>query len=172
MDNDSIDDDKSEYSYYTQDTQATDYTQATNITTKTEINEALQIDKSVLVNDIKEWITMEKEIKILHNELKKRRAQKKELTKKLARFMKHSDTDKFETKQGNINYGKQKKIQTIGKKFLIQTVGTYFNDDPYLAKDVIEYILDNRRIKEEDVVRFYIPKKKNIDVSKENNNEL
>ena len=120
-----------------------------------------EIDKQTLVEEIKEWIQLDNEIKMLNSELRKRRYRKKELTKSLTRFMKSSETDKFETKQGNLNYGTQKKIQTIGKRFLIQTIGTYFSDDPYLAKDVIEYVLENRQVKEEDVIRMYIPKKKN-----------
>lgn len=120
------------------------------------------MDKTELIDNIKEWIQLENEIKTLNREVKLRRERKKRLTQDLTNFMKTYDTDKFETKQCNLNYGRQKKVQTIGKRFLIQTIGTYFSDDPYLAKDVIEYVLENREIKEEDVIRMYVPKKKKL----------
>lgn len=129
--------------------------------TEAERKFILDVDKQTLIDEIKEWIQLDNEIKMLNSEVRKRRYRKKELTRNLTKYMKTSETDKFETKQGNLNYGTQKKVQAIGKRFLIQTIGTYFSDDPYLAKDVIEYVLENRQVKEEEVIRMYIPKKKN-----------
>jgi uncharacterized membrane protein YgcG len=116
------------------------------------------IDRELLVDSIREWLRVENEIKMLNAELKKRRARKRELSQYLSSVMKVSDTDQYKTKQGNINLSVEKRPQYIGKNFLMRAIGGFFHDDPYLAKDLIEHVLESREVKKVDTVRLYVPK--------------
>ena len=118
----------------------------------------LELDKELLITNIKEWLQLDNEIKTLRKELKIRREKKKLLNSYLTGFMKQSDTDRFTTKQGNLNMTKEKRSQYIGKTFLMKTIGGFFHDDPYLAKELIEHVLNNREVKEIETVKLHIPK--------------
>ena len=52
-------------------------------------------EKTELINNIKSWIGLDNEIKILQKEIKNRREQKKLLTNELVGVMKNNDIDKL-----------------------------------------------------------------------------
>lgn len=116
----------------------------------------------VLTADLlKEWLKLNNELNILKDEVKKRRNRKNEITKTLTTTMSEANIDEFETKNGDIiSCGNQVTKQYIGKRYLIETIGAFFSHDPYLAKELIEYILDNREVKEKKILKHKIPKPK------------
>ena len=65
-------------------------------------------NKEVLINNIKSWIGLDNEIKILQKEIKNRREQKKLLTTELVGVMKTNDIDCWNTGEGKLIYSKTK----------------------------------------------------------------
>ena len=51
--------------------------------------------KDELINSIKEWITIDEEIKVLKNEIKNRQIHKKSLTDNLVEVMKTNEIDAY-----------------------------------------------------------------------------
>ena len=64
--------------------------------------------KDQLVQHIKEWITVDEEIKSLQKELKTRKEKQKNLTKELMDVMKTNEIDCFDLNDGKLVYTKSK----------------------------------------------------------------
>tara|TARA_B100001093_G_C26534263_1_gene887357 strand:- start:266 stop:619 length:354 start_codon:yes stop_codon:yes gene_type:complete len=111
--------------------------------------------KDQLVQHIKEWITVDEEIKSLQKEVKTRKEKQKDLTKELMDVMKTNEIDCFDLNDGKLVYTKSKTKQTINKKYLISTLIKCL-EDPKDAEKVTEFILENR----EEKIRENIRRKK------------
>ena len=111
------------------------------------------VDKDQLVNDIKEWIQIDNELKELQKAARERRQRKKELTSSLVEVMKSNEIDCFDTNDGKLIYSQTKTKQSVSKKYLLTTLHNFYKDEPETAKMVTEYILTNRPEKINENVR-------------------
>lgn len=111
--------------------------------------------KEELVSAIKEWVTVEKEMKLLSKELKQRRQRKKELTEALCATMKDNEIDCFDISDGKIVYTQNKVKAPISKKHLISCLTQYFQQKPNdNSAEIAEFILDSREVKIKDNIRL------------------
>tara|TARA_E500000178_G_C16836182_1_gene668412 strand:- start:294 stop:641 length:348 start_codon:yes stop_codon:yes gene_type:complete len=105
--------------------------------------------KALLVNNIKDWVTVNSKIVELQKELKELKNKKKLLSDNLIKIMENNDIDRFDTKNGNLIHRKTKIKATINKDYLLTTLSDYFKEYPEIdVNDVGSYILNNRPIKE------------------------
>ena len=105
--------------------------------------------KSVLVNTIKDWITINSKILILQKQIKELRNQKKELSNSLINVMENNEIDRFDINNGKLIYRKTKVRGTINKDYLMKTLESYFEKYPEVdIDDVTNFLLENRPIKE------------------------
>ena len=103
--------------------------------------------KEELVNNIKNWLALENEIKVLQKEIKQRREKRKGLTEALVEIMKTNEIDCFDISEGKLIYTKNKVKSGITKQFLMETLKKYFDDNPDVDSDDLgQFILDNRKI--------------------------
>ena len=115
--------------------------------------------KEELVSTIKNWITIDNDIKILSKQLKERRMLKKELTNNLVNTMKSNEIDCFDIANGKLCYSANKIKAPISKKLLQSSLNEYFPDSPNDSVDkIIQHILDSRNISIKDNIRFKEPK--------------
>ena len=77
-------------------------------------------EKDALINNIKTWIGLDNEIKLLQKEIKNRREQKKLLTTELVDVMKNNDIDCWNTGEGKLIYSKTKTKAPLSKKAFIK----------------------------------------------------
>jgi len=111
--------------------------------------------KEELTNIIKDWVTIDNEIKVLQKEIKQRRNNKKILTTGLVEVMKNNDIDCFDINNGKILYSKNNVKKTITKKHLLNCLSNYFNEQPDVnTNNIVNYILDNREITIKDNIRL------------------
>ena len=115
--------------------------------------------KDQLVQHIKEWITVDEEIKSLQKEVKTRKEKQKDLTKELMEVMKSNEIDCFDLNDGKLVYTRSKTKQTINKKYLMTTLIKCL-EDPKDAEKVTDFILENREEKVRESIRRKIDKKK------------
>ena len=115
--------------------------------------------KDQLVQHIKEWITVDEEIKSLQKEIKQRKEKQKDLTKELMEVMKSNEIDCFDLNDGKLVYTRSKTKQTINKKYLMTTLIKCL-EDPKDAEKVTDFILENREEKVRESIRRKIDKKK------------
>lgn len=115
--------------------------------------------KEQLVSVVKEWVTLETEIKTLQKHIKERRARKKELTSALVDTMKTNEIDCFDISDGKILYSQNKVKAPVSKKHLMSCLSQYFeksNSD--VAQELTTFILDSREVNLKDNIRFKEPK--------------
>ena len=116
--------------------------------------------KEELVAVVREWVTLETEIKTLQKHIKERRSRKKELTGALVNTMKSNEIDCFDISDGKIIYSQNKVKAPVSKKHLLSCLSEYFkkSNDPSAAQEMTKYILESRDIKMKDNIRFKEPK--------------
>jgi flagellar basal body rod protein FlgG len=115
--------------------------------------------KEQLVSVVKEWVTLETEIKTLQKHIKERRARKKELTSALVDTMKTNEIDCFDISDGKILYSQNKVKAPVSKKHLMSCLSQYFEkSNPDVAQELTTFILESREVNLKDNIRFKEPK--------------
>ena len=111
--------------------------------------------KEKLIENIKEWIKLDNEIKKVKTELKEKTNKKKELTGSLVEIMKKNEIDCFDINGGSLLYKQQKSHKPISAKYLASQLHEYYKEQPDMANELTKKLLDNR----EEVVRDEIKRK-------------
>jgi hypothetical protein len=102
------------------------------------------MEKEQLVSNVKEWIGIDEEMKQLQSMLREKRKRKKELTDELVNVMKQNEIECFDIKNGQLLYSVNKSKKPLTKKLLIATVQKYYQNDSDKAKELTDFILENR----------------------------
>ena len=100
--------------------------------------------KEQLVSYVKEWVSIDEEMKELQKLMREKRQKKKELNDVLILVMKENDIDCFDTNNGKLLYSVNKTKRGITKKMLLETLQKYFKNDDEKANEMASFILDNR----------------------------
>tara|TARA_Y100000591_G_C21771233_1_gene665685 strand:- start:162 stop:524 length:363 start_codon:yes stop_codon:yes gene_type:complete len=104
-----------------------------------------QDTKNDLKNNIKNWLVLENEIKVLQKELKERRNKKKEFTQEIVNVMKQNEIDCFDIKDGKLMYTKNKIKSSLSKKHLLTSLNLYFKNDKNTITELSNLILNSRK---------------------------
>jgi hypothetical protein len=115
-------------------------------------------DKTILVDKIKRWLEIENKILSLQRELKEVKKNKKQISLDLTDIMKSKNLDSIDVNQGKILYTKNKSKKGINKKFLEDVLNKFYEDNNK-AKEICEYILENRETVEKENIRLKLHKK-------------
>lgn len=118
------------------------------------------MDKDELIGRIKNWITLDDEIKQLQKQIKEKRIEKKENTETLVEIMRNNEIDCFDldANGGKLIYTKKKVKQSLSKKYLMTCLMQYFKDDATQAKEVSTFILNQRAEKIKENIRRKVKK--------------
>ena len=116
------------------------------------------MDREKVIGNIKTWIDIDEEMKVLRKEMKTLRDKKKELTKNLVEVMKSNEIDCFDIKDGQLIYTKNKTKKALSKKHLISSLLQYFSNDQKTAKDISAFVLNSREDSIKESIRRKIKK--------------
>jgi hypothetical protein len=116
------------------------------------------MDKDQVVENIKEWIQIDNELKEISKVAKERRERKKELTNNLVDIMKNNEIDCFDVKDDKLIYTKNKVKSTLSKKTLMTALQNYYKDDPQQGQQVTEFLLNSREEKIKESIRRKVNK--------------
>jgi|UniRef100_A0A6C0C640 hypothetical protein len=118
------------------------------------------MNKDELVSNIKDWITLDEEIKVLQRKIKEKRKEKKENTETLVRIMRDNEIDCFDldSNGGKLIYTKQKIKKSLSKKHLMTCLTQYFKEDSHQAKEVSNFILNTREENIKENIRRKVKK--------------
>ena len=106
-------------------------------------------NKIILVNSIKDWLTLNNKLNLLQKEIKEIRNEKKKLEANLIDVMENNNIDEFTISNGKLMYKKTKTKNPINKEYLYKVLENYFKKNPEIdSNDVTQFILENRSIKE------------------------
>ena len=110
--------------------------------------------KEELISNIREWIKIDTDIASLKNEIKNKQTQKKNLTENLVKVMKTNSIDCFDINGGSLVYNQKKTKKCLSGKFLLQQLENYYKEQPDVAKEITQHILNNREeVIKEDIRR-------------------
>jgi len=120
----------------------------------------MSVNKEELIANIKQWIDLDEEIKNLQRQLKEKRNEKKQNTETLVGIMRDNEIDCFDLdSNGNkLIYTKRKVKQSLSKKHLMTCLMQYFKEDTQQAKNVSNFILNNRAEKIKENIRRKVKK--------------
>ena len=107
--------------------------------------------KQELINLIKQWISCENKIKQIQKLSRETRLEKKLLTESLVSVMKDNEIDCFDINNGKLVYKKNKIKKPLSKKHLVAALMAFFKDDPTVAEEVSNFVMETR---EENVKEF------------------
>ena len=114
-----------------------------------------------MVKIIKEWITIDNDIRNINKELRIRKDKLKKISQNLMKTMKDNEIDEFDIKDGKLMFSQTTVKKPITKKNLITILSKYYEGDISQALEMNKFIMDNR----EDVVKETIRRSINKDES-------
>ena len=110
-------------------------------------------DREQLIDNVKNWIDLDEELKVLRKKARKLREQKKDLTSSLVSIMKNNDIDCFDVNNGQLIRTTRQVKTPLSKKHLQTSLTQYFRNDPKVVKELGTFIMNSRTSKtKEDYV--------------------
>lgn len=107
-----------------------------------------------LIENVKEWVRLDNEIRHLQSEISTRRQDKKILNVTLMDAMKSNNIDCFDLNDGQICYTKKNVKKPINNKVLLEILTKYYNGDLNQASDINNFIKENRvEVTKENITR-------------------
>lgn len=114
--------------------------------------------KEELIANIREWIKIDNDLINLKKEIKNKTTHKKTLTENLVKVMKSNAIDCFDITGGALVYSQKKTKKTISGKYLLLQLEKYYKEQPDVAKEVTQHLLDNREENIKDDIKRKIKK--------------
>ena len=102
-----------------------------------------------IVKTIKEWITIDNDIRNINKELRLRKDKLKKISQTLMKTMKDSEIDEFDIKGGKLVFSQTTVKKPITKKNLVTILSKYYEGDISQALEMNKFIMENR----EEVVK-------------------
>ena len=115
-------------------------------------NQEFQILKITLKENVKEYLELEEQIKVLSKAIKERKDKKKEISNDILHCMKRFDISQMNTKDGKLIYNVRNNKVPLNKNNITKALSTYFNSENK-AQEACKFILENREIKEKISLR-------------------
>jgi hypothetical protein len=111
--------------------------------------------KAELIQNIREWIAVDNEIRELNKELRLRKTKQQQISKTLMQTMKENEIDEFDITGGKLLYNKKTLKKPLSKKNLLGILSKYYKDNETQAIEVNTFIMNNR----EEIVKETISRK-------------
>jgi hypothetical protein len=116
-------------------------------------------DKSRLVENVKNWLQIDTEIKQLQQEIRKRRKIKKDMTDTLVQIMKTQNIDMMNAGESQLIRTEKKTKSALSKKHLITSLLQFFKEDKETVAQLSTYIMNSRPEKTIENIRRKVLKK-------------
>lgn len=118
-------------------------------------------NKEILINNIKEWLQNDNDIKELQKQIKIKKEKNKFITNNLVEIMKNNEIDCFDINDGKLIYSQIKSKSALSKKHLSTCLEKYFknSETTEMVNDLCNFILDNRTTKITETIKRKIIKK-------------
>ena len=118
------------------------------------------MDKEELLGVVRNWITLDDQIKQLQKRIREIKAEKKHATEALVDTMKNNEIDCFELGAGNkLIYTKNKSKKPLSKKHLLEYLSKYFQGNTEQAAELSKFIMSSREETVRENIRRKLPKK-------------
>tara|TARA_A100001015_G_C14974637_1_gene706682 strand:- start:497 stop:847 length:351 start_codon:yes stop_codon:yes gene_type:complete len=116
------------------------------------------MSNQILLENVKTWLNVDNDIRILQKKIREKRKEKKELTSNLVGIMKTQDIDALNIPDGQLIYNKTKSKAPLSKKHLLVSLSTYFKNDKRMVDELTKFIMESRQEKEKENIKRKIKK--------------
>jgi hypothetical protein len=120
---------------------------------------AASINKAEIIESIKEWMRIDNEIRNLNKEVRDRKTQQTDISKRLMTTMKDNNIDEFNVKEGKLVYSKKKVKKPITKKYLTDVLLKYYEGNAEQATELNSFIDENREATTKETIRRLVKPK-------------
>jgi hypothetical protein len=113
--------------------------------------------KEQFTENIKNWVTADSQLKIIHEKTKKIREMKKKLSNEIVSYMKNKEiiNSKIQISDGTLSICNKKEYTTLTFSYLEKCLADIIPDKSHIEY-IIKYLKDNREVSEElDIRRIY-----------------
>lgn len=111
------------------------------------------INKAEIIESIKEWMRIDNEIRNLNKEVRDRKTQQTNISKRLMTTMKDNNIDEFNVKEGKLIYSKKQVKKPITKKYLTDVLLKYYDGNAEQATELNSFIDENREATTKESIR-------------------
>jgi hypothetical protein len=111
--------------------------------------------KAELVQNIRDWIAVDNEIRELNKELRLRKEKQQKISQTLMQTMKDNEIDEFDITGGKLIYNKKTLKKPLSKKNLLGILSKYYKDNETQAIEMNNFIMSNR----EEVIKETLKRK-------------
>jgi hypothetical protein len=110
------------------------------------------ISEKSLVDTVKQWVLVDNQMRALQKKLKELRNEKKKKNEDMISMMKLHEIDNFDLKDGQIQYKKATKKETLTPTRLLSILSTHPQLGVQQAHHLQEFILENRKSFEKEII--------------------
>jgi len=113
------------------------------------------MEPNLLADRIKKWLDYDGRINELQKQLRVLKKSKKDTSEELSMIMKEREVESVNISNvGQIMYTKNTVKKGINKKYLNEILSEYYKTNPVLAKEVCDFILENRESQIKENIRL------------------
>jgi hypothetical protein len=109
---------------------------------------------SVLPNYLKEWLTLEDDLKVLNAAVREKKKRMGILQGLITKTMKGHKIARVNIKSGAILYQNKQTKESMGKKFIISKLTEYFKGDIIKATEIYNYVEEKRGKKTKENIKL------------------
>jgi len=117
------------------------------------MNRTARQDRERLIDNVKQWIDLDEELKLLRKKARQLRENKKDLTSSLVSIMKDNDIDCFDINDGQLIRTTRQVKTPLSKKHLLTSLAKFFQNDPKVVKELGGFIMNSRTSKTKEDIR-------------------
>ena len=123
--------------------------------TNTAITQAEDLPEiSILPNYLKEWLTLEEDLKVLSAATREKKKRMGILQGLITKTMKGHKIGRVNIKSGSIIYQNKQTKESMGKKFIVTKLTEYFKGDIIKATEIYNYLEEHRGKKSKDNIKL------------------
>jgi hypothetical protein len=120
-----------------------------------ELPQAEEIPEiSILPNYLKEWLTLEDDLKVLSAAVREKKKRMGILQGLITKTMKGHKIARVNIKSGAILYQNKQTKESMGKKFIISKLTEYFKGDIIKATEIYNYLEEKRGKKTKENIKL------------------
>lgn len=103
--------------------------------------------KEELLEQIRNWMSIETELKNLRQQVRELNSQKKIISNTLIQVMKENEIETINMNEGRLLYKKTEVKAPISKKHLLDSLMDFYKNDAELVESISNHILESRKVK-------------------------
>tara|TARA_B100001287_G_scaffold192359_1_gene162592 strand:+ start:656 stop:1009 length:354 start_codon:yes stop_codon:yes gene_type:complete len=112
------------------------------------------MEQHQVIENIKMWMSLEDNIKLLSKKVSELKKQKKQLSDGLMDVMKNNEIDEFDCNSGKISYKRREVKKSLNKKDLMEILNNYYKGNSIEAERCSNYVMENRKTEIKESLQF------------------